>query len=565
VNGTRTHTRRSHLITSLVLALSLLTASAAWSALRTFLEPRLIDEMDTVRLTIRADGTAQSEAPDLTPLMDDFEVLGNQTSSRISSVNGRTIASVEYQISLRPRRTGELLVPSLKIGDEFSEEIRLAVRPLDPALKETIENMVFFEAELSRNPVYVQAQTILTRRLFYSQGVQIYSDLPGVPEVDSAVVIPLGETQSRSVIRGGQRYGVIEQKFALFPEQSGRLIIPSISVTSSVRLQTAGRTRRSGIRVSTEAIELEVLPIPVDYPADAAWLPATDVSASQAWAPPTGSVDVGAPLTFDVRIRAEGNRGSAIPPVPLPLPADRFKIYPEAPLMDESSDTSTIVGHRSETYALIPTAPGDVRVPPINVTWWDTEADRLRRTEIMVDPIEIIGDATPEVPTSVPEAVMADPEPARDWTETSSTTPRILLITIGSFLAIGLLVLLVRLAARSSGLMGRIKLNVASRRDHHPGFKDLRSTARNGEPTRFRHTLLDYLAAHERTSPRVALDRFREYPGAAEAIRDLDKTIYAGKASPDIDLPSLATLAKAFTETRRKSERSSDPLPALYG
>jgi hypothetical protein len=244
VNGTRTHTRRSHLITSLVLALSLLTASAAWSALRTFLEPRLIDEMDTVRLTIRADGTAQSEAPDLTPLMDDFEVLGNQTSSRISSVNGRTIASVEYQISLRPRRTGELLVPSLKIGDEFSEEIRLAVRPLDPALKETIENMVFFEAELSRNPVYVQAQTILTRRLFYSQGVQIYSDLPGVPEVDSAVVIPLGETQSRSVIRGGQRYGVIEQKFALFPEQSGRLIIPSISVTSSVRLQTAGRTRR---------------------------------------------------------------------------------------------------------------------------------------------------------------------------------------------------------------------------------------------------------------------------------------------------------------------------------
>ena len=42
--------------------------------------------------------------------------------------------------------------------------------------------MVFFQTQLSRNPVYVQAETVLLRRLFYSQGVQIYSDLPGIRE-----------------------------------------------------------------------------------------------------------------------------------------------------------------------------------------------------------------------------------------------------------------------------------------------------------------------------------------------------------------------------------------------
>ena len=141
--------------------------------------------------------------------------------------------------------------------------------------------------------------------------MQIYSDLPGTPDVENAVVIPLGETQSRSVLREGNRYGVIEQRFALFPEQSGTLTIPAISVTSSVRLQSQGRSRRSGIRVSTEQIELTVLPIPLNYPADATWLPAREITVNQRWAPRLSSVDVGDPLTFELSVTAEGNRGSS--------------------------------------------------------------------------------------------------------------------------------------------------------------------------------------------------------------------------------------------------------------
>ncbi|TNF85785.1 MAG: hypothetical protein EP301_09975, partial [Gammaproteobacteria bacterium] len=170
-------TGRPLFILLLVLACSL-TPSLSIAALKTFVEPRLVDEMDTVRLTIRKEGSNQSEPPDLTPLDQNFEVLGSQTSSRISSINGRTTASVEYQISLRPRGTGELTIPSLTIGGEQSEAIVIRVRPLDPAIMEAIKGMVFFETELSTNPVYVQAETVLTRRLFYSQGVQIYSDLP---------------------------------------------------------------------------------------------------------------------------------------------------------------------------------------------------------------------------------------------------------------------------------------------------------------------------------------------------------------------------------------------------
>ena len=232
--------RRAYLLLGLVA-----WAHTAAGEVRTIVEPRLVDEMETVRLTLRADGVTQGDSPDLAPLEVDFEVLGTQTSSRISTINGRTNSLLEYQINLRPRRTGEITVPALRVGDQLSEEIVLVVRPLDPGVRRTIERMVFFESELTAEPVYVQAETILIRRLYYSNGVQIYSDLPGVPEIENAVVIPIGDTQSSSTLSDGQRYGVIEQRFAIFPESSGTLAIPAISVTSSVRLQSGGRTRRS--------------------------------------------------------------------------------------------------------------------------------------------------------------------------------------------------------------------------------------------------------------------------------------------------------------------------------
>ena len=563
--------------------LCLFSIPSAQAALRTFLEPRLIDEMDTVRLTIRAEGSNQSEAPDLSALEDDFEVLGNQTSSRISSINGRTLASVEYQISLRPRRTGELTVPRLKIGDEYSEAIQLIVRPLDPQLKQTIENMVFFETDVSRNPVYVQAETILTRRLFYSQGVQIYSDLPGVPEVGNAVVIPLGETQSRSTIRGAQRYGVIEQRFALFPEQSGKLIIPAISVTSSVRLQSGGRTRRSGIRVSTDAIELEVLPIPAEYPARAPWLPATAVTLEQDWHPEKRDIEVGDPLSFSVRVEAIGNRGSAIPPVPLPLPAQQFKIYPEAPVMDESAHSGTINGSRAETYALIPISPGNVSLPALSITWWDTNADELRQSLADVAPLNITGASTGQV--------AEQQEPTNETSQAAPVAPpaaepvnrdRALTMVIGTVLAgLGIAGLAGLSRHFHISLAGMTFFRFPQQSEQRRTAKALSKAAAQTDPGRFRQALVDYLSCIYDSSPADALDEFRCNPESARELRLLDQALYSSYPASDpasdpaadsrpgeaasraSDFALLAGLARAAAE-RHAQVKHQDPLPALY-
>ena len=372
--------RRLQAFLTVVLVCGLVPPPAD-AELRASVEPKVIDELGTARLTIRATGSNQTQALELSSLEKDFDVLGTQSASQYRAVNGQVEAWVEYQISLRPRRAGTLTVPPVRIGAESTGPLQVTVQPVESQVRDAIDRMVYFETELSTNPVYVQAETVLTRRLFYSSGAQIYSDLPGIPEVANAVVRALGDTRSSTTFLDGQRYGVIEQKFAILPEQSGTLIIPSIAVTSSVRLESNGRMRRSGVRVSTDELKLEVLPIPREYPADQPWLPATAVTVTDQWSPDNGRVSVGDPVSRDLEIRVTGNVASAIPVVKSELADASLREYPEPPYLQDDASGPSVVGLRRQSYALVATQPGSVQIPKVSITWWDVANRRIRTAE----------------------------------------------------------------------------------------------------------------------------------------------------------------------------------------
>ncbi|MCB1683773.1 MAG: BatD family protein [Pseudomonadales bacterium] len=537
--------------------LVLIFTGVSQAAVHTVLEPRLVDEMETVQLILRIDGQAQAQAPDLAPLEEDFEVLGSQTSSRISSINGRTTAMVEYQINLRPKHTGEIRVPSIEVGGERSEAVTLMVRPLDPGLRQTIENMVFFETEISTNPVYVQAETVLIRRLFYSNGVQIYSDLPGVPDLPDAVVIPLGETRSYSTIRGGLRYGVIEQRFALFAERSGPLEIEPISVTSSVRLTSGGRIRRSGIRVSTEAITLDVLPIPDSYPPGVPWLPARNLQLSQAWQPERTDIDVGSQLHLTMRLKVEGNTSSAIPPLGLSLPDTHFKLYPEAPQLEESTAADSVTGSRTQRYALIPTAPGKVSLAPVSVTWWDTVADQVRTASLEAKELTIEGEAVFEEPPATSDAAAAPAAPAEAAATPVPATggPASLLPWRSVALTTAALLLLAALAYAAYRLVPN-DLRSSKMHPQQADFRSLEKALRGADLLAIRRTLLDFLHKLYGGSVQDALQQFRRLPGAAEQLDALDALLYqADPDRPGATAFSTEVLRELLSVARREARR----------
>jgi len=558
---------RTFLNAYVFITLVVIANGAVHAELRATITPRIVDEMETVRLTLRASDTRRTEKLDLTPLHADFEVLGTQTSSQYRSINGRVESFVEYQINLRPKRSGEITIPPIDIGGESSRPLSLTVRALDPGVKQAIDRMVFFETEVSPNPVYVQAQTVLTRRLFYSNGVQIYSDLPGTPEVPDAVVVPLGDTRSLNMLRDGQRYGIIEQRFAIYPERSGTLTIPAIAVTSSVRVQSGDRIRRSGVRIGTEEIIVDVLPIPSSYPADQPWLPATRIRMNDTWTPNIPSYEIGDPVTRAIIVLATGNVGSAIPPLGVTLPESNFRLYPETPILQDDSSADTVIGARLESFSIIPTHPGQVYVPPIELTWWDTKNKQVRVSQLAGITVEISGSVattppTPalEIPTALRSEIASEPESQARFTIdeilTSITTSKLTLWLLGIvlFTSLGWLITYLKIKTPFTLLPRPSSSEVST-------WPRLKRACKGDDLHEIRSSLTAFLVDHYQVPGAVAIARFETLPKNRELMQRLNSALY-GTGHTNVRGRDILAAARPLRAPIAKTRK--DPLPALY-
>jgi hypothetical protein len=329
---------------------ALLVPSIAFARLDASVDASTISAADTIRLTLRADSANVSGDPDLEPLAAQFDVLGNQRSSQFRMINGKTDAWTTWTLLLKPKHTGDLEIPAISLGSEKSQPIHISVRELDPQLKRAVDQTVFFETTYQPHEVYVQSQIVVQRKLFYENGAQLYGDMPSAPDVPGAMVKPLGDAEHSMVLRDGRQYGVIEQRFAIFPERSGDLTIAGASVAGSVRIDSdfGGGGRRIGVDVAAPPLTIRVLPIPPEYPQAAPWLPATDVELLQDWpGEPERGVATGAPSQRTLIVRVEGNTASAIPPLDAPMP-ESLKVYPEPPKLGETATHAGIVGTRTE-------------------------------------------------------------------------------------------------------------------------------------------------------------------------------------------------------------------------
>ena len=201
----------------LLLLAALLLPVCVQAELRAALSAQIIDELDSVQLVVRDIGTRQSETPDLSGLERDFHVLGVNTSSQYRFVNGQAQSWVDYQITLQPKRTGELIIPPIGIGQQRTDSMPISVRALSADMRRKIDALVFYEMELSSDSVYVQSQLLLTRRLVYADGVQLYGGQLETPVLGGAQVFALGEGQSSVIQRNGRIMGSYEQRYAIFP------------------------------------------------------------------------------------------------------------------------------------------------------------------------------------------------------------------------------------------------------------------------------------------------------------------------------------------------------------
>ena len=378
----------------LFLFLLLLAGQASAEAFFASVDRTRLSEGETVVLTLESTDPTRFGRPDLSPLAQDFEILGSRQVNRLSSIGDTPRASTRWILTLQPRRSGEVTIPAIRLEDAETLPITLNVEAAVSAGNGEQLAPVFIDASLDQESVYVQAQAVLTLRIYHS--VSMYDDSSLTPlRIADARVEQLGEPRTYEKSIGGVLHGVIELQYAIYPQRSGQLLIPG--QTFSATLVDRSRSNdflpfgpRAGkvSRVKSPDIPLQVKPKPADYPADAPWLPARALGLAETWNPQPEQSQVGDSLTRRLILKVDGLSSAQLPPLPA-TQVDGLRRYPDQPQMDDQKSENGIVGTREEREALVPSRAGNFELPPLEIVWWNTQTDTLERTTLSARTLQV--------------------------------------------------------------------------------------------------------------------------------------------------------------------------------
>lgn len=388
-----------HLFLFLLLAVSpVLEAAIEVSIDR---NPLYVNE--SFQLFFNAD-ESPDEDPDFSPLQQHFVILNTSQNSSISIINGDYQRSIKWTLQLMPKQVGEVVVPSIHFGDDKTDPFPISVKPASQSSAGSGSGLIF-ELSADQESVAVQGQTIITMRLMSDTNISAYEFGELVVENIDVVTEPLGEVNRFQTRLGDRAYLVLEQKFALFPQDSGTMIVKP--VLGQVRLSAPSRSvfdpfqaRGEIRRVYSPELKVEVTGI---HPAFSGqhWLPSSNLHLSEVWQEDFDNLVAGEPITRTIMLVAEGLTAAQLPVVEQEE-IDGIKQYPDQAVLNDQRGEQGIVGVRQQKIALIPTAGGDYRLPEISIPWWNTNTGQQEMATIPARLIRVAAaqaDTTPAAET----------------------------------------------------------------------------------------------------------------------------------------------------------------------
>src|SRR5690606_5736438 len=106
---------------------------------------------ETVELTLESSDATLFGKPDLTPLETLFDVRGTRQVNQLTTLSDDEKASTRWIVTLQPRHTGTVIIPSVQVGQYHSQPISLNVTP--SVASDSQLAPVFIEASLDQPSV----------------------------------------------------------------------------------------------------------------------------------------------------------------------------------------------------------------------------------------------------------------------------------------------------------------------------------------------------------------------------------------------------------------------------
>lgn len=567
----------------ILVALGLITVSTlCWGELSARVDRTNIDTNETLQLVLRYNGQAVNSEPDFSVLQNDFDILSNNRQQQYSWVNGQSQSYTDWTMVLMPKRTGTLLIPSISYKNHISNALEVTVRAVNKLTAGAGKQPVYAETLVDKEAVYVQEQIILTQRLYTS--VQLQDLSLSELDISGALVERIGESQFQKVING-RNYLVIEVRYALFPQVSGKLDIPALrfgAFESSRRQFGSFSSRGKQLFRATEPKTIDVMARPAHIP-PTEWMPSSKVELQETWSSNLNNLKLGEPVTRTLTLSAEGLTGAQIQPLPLPESPD-YKIYPDQPSIEQQTDASGVVGIRTETLALVPNRMGEIQLPAIEVRWWDTLNQRIQTTVQPAVTLQV-GAATALAPTpQLPIQSSVETVPLALTTSTAEpapSEPSALIkwsLALNALLLTALISLVIMRKKQPTARQPQQAADTGLQLSLNQKLELAEKKARENNLASMRDSILDWGKTLLSNNPPNSLKQLAERLSDEDlvlAFEQLDRQLYQGEAAADhIDFKQLfqqlrAASSRAVTKTKNNTKGqylrplypSGEPLP----
>lgn len=338
--------------------------------------------------------------PDASGLEGDFYVGSRSQLSNTTIINGKISRSRTWTYALMAKRPGNLVIPSIIVGNEKSQPINILIAPQSESVLGEAD--VFVSAEVDDSEGFVQAQNLFRIKIYrmvQTRQPRLYE--PEIKGIDTLVEI-VGDDRNYESVINGKTYEVTERVYALFPQESGVLSIAPIRFEARI-LKDGSITGRRTYQSSELTINILPIPAPPNAYPDANWLPAKSVKLTEEWSRDMQNLRSGEPITRKLTITAIGQLSTQLPSID--YSNDRLKIYPDKPKFLDDMNADGMIASRIDQYAMISVNAGDIQLSGVDVPWWDTVEKKWKVATLPTRVINI----KPSIDDLVEEKIEAGP------------------------------------------------------------------------------------------------------------------------------------------------------------
>lgn len=521
---------------------------------------------EVVTLNIRIHGITAPQPVDLDQLTPDFQVMNSSANGSLVFVNGHPEAELTIGLVLRPKHTGDLTIPALRVGTQFTSPIPLAVDAADPAVATSSRKNVYLDASIEPSKGYVGQQLQYVLRLYYATSLS--AGALDDPQADGASFQRLGNDLNYEVDQGGKHYHVIERRYALIPQRAGKLVIPPVQFQGeSVDMNDPGTffPQTQPVSAVTPSLTVDVQGVPANADKQT-WLPVRDLKLTAEGLPDGTEVRVGQPLNLTMLLQATGASYDSLPALSLPS-IDGATVYPDKPLNGARSDGTSLVGRRQQSFAIIPSRPGTLIIPEITVHWWNVltgqpEIARLPERRFTVLPAQGQPATSSSASSTVPAATASVAEKASSPVATGVPWRWIALASIALWLLSMSIWWWRRRQANAVVAAPADKVLATTPRQLRAAFM---AAAQGSDAAKQAHALMAW-AKSERPALQSLGDLATELGSAAqrEAIAALQRRRYAADGASGSDPALAACFREGFVWKTAVATSSPNGLPSLY-